>query len=373
MPESSSFPSNTTPSPLRDGVDERVARAIVAAHRARLNWLLRVPEWMPFYERGVVALALPGRRQGIAWEAALEALLLEQKHQLVRWVVGRFNQHLSREVAQLMCRVVGLERFSEIDLDSVLTLRQWGRLREALIFRLSREHARYKHAQQLLFVAHHGLVDAVVGRIVFAETHRADCAQEGRVALLHAIDRADTEGDFQAYAGCWIRRAVRNHLVRQRLPVHAPINLVVQALSTPETGGSPEEPGTSPGDERLRILVLEMLRHPAVSLDQPDEDDRPAFANTLADPSAELPSDAADRADLQGWLAHGLDDLTAKQREVLELRFGLRGTGPHTLSEIARGAGISHQQVSMRAKRALERLERALGRVVSECDASAGR
>lgn len=351
-----------------------MARGIVAAHRARLDWLLRVPEWADLLEQGLVVLGLPGRRQGIRLEAALGALALEHKHQLVRWAVAHFNHHLSRAVAQRICRVVGLERFSEIDLDSTLTLRQWGRLREAMVFRLTREHARYKHAQQLLFVNHDRLVESLVAQIVFAEAHRADCAQEGRVALLHAIDRVETEGEFAAYAACWIRRAVRNHLVRQRLPVHAPVNLIVRATAARSAedcrgaGSGPDHDGAGETDERLRAVLLEMLRHPAVSLDREPAEDEIPVAETLADSECECPSRAADRADLRGLVARGLETLTEKQRDVLVQRFGLGGTSPRTLTEIARGAGISHQQVSMRERRALQRLEYTLASAVAEYD-----
>jgi len=352
--------------------EERVARGLVAAHRARLDWLLRVPVWAELIEQGMAALDLPGRRQGIRLEAALGALALEHKHQLVRWVAQHFAHHLSRIVAQGICRVVGLERFSEIDLENTLTLRQWGRLREAMLFRLAREHARYKHAQQLLFINHSAQVDALVAAIVFAPAHRADCVQEGRVALLHAIDRVDTDGDFAAYAACWIRRAVRNHLVRQRLPVHAPVNLIVRATAARAAddaagAAAPDRPQAET-DERLRAVLLEMLRHPAVSLDREPEAGEVPVAETLADAAAECPARAADRADLRDLVARGLDALTDKQREVLVQRFGLAGGAPRTLAEIARGAGISHQQVSMRERRALQRLESTLASAVAEYD-----
>jgi RNA polymerase sigma factor (sigma-70 family) len=368
MTESREGASSDLPSAAAlQSVEERVARGVVAAHRARLDWLLRVPEWTDLLEQGVAVLGLPGRRQGIRLEAALDALALEHKHQLVRWAAEHFSHHLSRAVAQGICRVVGLERFSEIDLDSTLTLRQWGRLREAMLFRLAREHARYKHAQQWLFVSFDHLVAPLVAQIVFAEAHRADCVQEGRVALVHAIDRVDTEGEFAAYAACWIRRAVRNHLVRQRLPVHAPVNLVVRATAA----RSQEDAGTAQGGAdaaRLQAVLLEMLRHPAVSLDREPAEGETGVAETLADSACECPAHYADRADLCGLVARGLEALTDKQREVLVQRYGLGGGAPRTLAEIARQAGISHQQVSMRERRALQRLESTLASAVAEYD-----
>lgn len=370
MPETPEHPSCGTPAPGGTSVEERVARTIIVAHRARLGWMLRIPEWIELFEQGVAALALPGRRQGIGWVAALEALPIEHKHQLVRWVAVHFNRHLSREVAQQLCRVVGLERFSEIDLDSVLTLRQWGRLREAMLFRLAREHARYKHAQHLLFIHYHGLVEPFVGQIVMAERHRADCAQEARVALLHAIDRVDTSGDFRAYASSWIRRAIRNFLVRQRLPVYAPVNLVVEATATARDASECASQADAVTAHRLQSVLLEMLRHPTVSFDAESVESRGAgLAEVLADADEPSPAVSAEHTDLRGWVMRSLDTLTDKQRDVLVRRFGVDGEQPWSLLEIAREAGISHQQVSMRERRALQRLERVLASVVSEYDA----
>lgn len=363
MPEGPASRSPTESSaPSIQAAEEQVARGVVAAHRARLDWLLRVPAWAALYEQGIAVLDLPGRRQGIRLEAALEALALERKHQLVRWVAQHFNHHLGRAVAQGICRVVGLERFSELELEDTLTLRQWGRLREAMLFRLAREHARYKHAQQLLFINHHGLVGRVVGQAVFSPRHRADCAQEGALGLLHAIDRVALEGDFAAYATAWIRRAVRNHLVRQRLPVHAPVNLVVRATAA----GASSCSETLDTPDRLAALLLEMLRQPAVSLDREPAEGEAPLAESLADAAAACPVTAADRAELRAIVARGLKTLTDKQREVLEQRYGLAGADPRTLVDIARRAGISHQQVSMRERRALQRLEGALAAVAAE-------
>lgn len=365
------IPSTAQPATDLSCAEERVARGIVAAHRARLDWLMRVPEWADLYEQGIAVLGLPGRRQGIRLEAALDALPLEHKHQLVRWVAEHFNHHLGRAVAQRLCRVVGVERFSELDLESLLTVRQWTHLREAMLFRLAREHVRYKHAQQLLFINHRHLVDRVVEQVVYATAHRADSAQEGAIGLLQAIDRVGTEGDFAAYASTWIRRAVRNFLVRQRLPVHAPVNLIVRA--TAARGADDASMVSSPVSEenrRLETILLEMLRQPAVLLDREPEADETPVSETLPDPAAECPAAAADRADLCAIVARGLSGLTKKQREVLRHRFGLFGTAPRTLSEIARLAGISHQQVSMRERRALQRLETSLASVVAEYDGS---
>jgi RNA polymerase sporulation-specific sigma factor len=61
-----------------------------------------------------------------------------------------------------------------------------------------------------------------------------------------------------------------------------------------------------------------------------------------------------------------LGALTTKQRHVLVRRFGLGGAAARTLADIARTAGISHQQAGMRERRALQRLETALAPLAAE-------
>ncbi|MGH8019795.1 MAG: sigma-70 family RNA polymerase sigma factor [Opitutaceae bacterium] len=351
------------------GLDERVARAIVAAHRARLEWLLQVPEWEPLIEPAMRALDLPGRRQGIGLRAAILALPLESKHELARQVIAGFRLHLRSSVVAGICRAAGIERFDRRELDEFLTARQWSRLREQLLFRLGQEHRRYKHAQQLLFVTHRSLVDGLVDRVVFSPQHRADCAQEGAVALLQAIDRVDaTEGDIRAYAATWVKRAMRNFLLRQRLPVYAPVNLVSEAA---RRGAAPAREKVArgskdPESERLVALLHECLRAPAVSFDEPAPEGAIPLRDQVADDGQAGPVENTVREDLRDLVGRMLEELTDKQREVLVRRFGLGGRPAATLEEIARVAGISRQQAGMREKRALLRMEVALAPFLDE-------
>ena len=343
--------------------EDKVARGIVAAHRARLDWLLQVPDWEDLLGPAMDELGFPGRRQGIGLRAAVLALPMECKHDVACLVVRRFRLHMRSMFAVGICRVAGLERFDQRDLEEHLTERQWASLRERLLFRLGQEHRRYKHAQQVLFASHRGLVADAVDRIVFWPEHRADCMQEGSLALLQAIDRVDgAQGDLSAYAGWWIRRAIRNYLMRQRLPVYAPVNLISEATRRAFRQGQAGGGGDDVGDESLRLIALlhECMRHPVVSLDEPPGSGERPLREEVADAAWESPAEAVSRMDACEVVRAALGELTAKQREVLTHRFGLEGAPAASLADIALATGISRQQVSMREKRALRRLETAL-------------
>jgi RNA polymerase sigma factor (sigma-70 family) len=346
--------------------EENVARRVVAAHRARLDWFLRVPEFEEMFAAGIEELGLRGGRQGISAAAALHSLPLESKHQLVRNAIGRFQHHLPRAVGQRMCTLLGLEGFNELDLEDVLSARQWRELSTRVRFRLGREHSRYKRAQNILFVGHRDLVGLVVAQTVFSARHRADCFQEGCLGLLHAIDRIDVSAaSFSAFAIAWIRRHVRNFLLRERLPVYAPVNLVSRASRSLGQGAAPGDDDGS-GGERTEALLLDYLRSPAVSFDDPICEGGGTVAETIADAGAESPAEAAARSDARRIVRRSLRDLTDKQREVLAGRYGLAGGADRSLSEIARAVGISHQQAGMREKRALQRLGSALDPLYAE-------
>ncbi len=357
-----------TPTSGLSGVEERVARGVVARHRARLDWMLRVPDWAELCAAGVEALGLPGQRQGIGLQAALLALPLESKHQLVQWVIEHRRHHVPTAIGRRICRMFGLELFEGLDFDELLSGRQWQRLREAVRFRLGQEHRRYKHAQQLLFTGHFHLVDQVVTQTVFRPFHRADCAQEGALGLLAAIDHVDeSTGSLAAYAVTWIRRHVRNYLLRQRLPVQAPTNLIAGAVALRRAVDENLIAETDPdGTRRLQVLLLECLRHPAVTLDEPLDSGQGTVADTMPDPAADGPAESAAQAELRDLVGRGLAALTLKQREVLVHRFGLGGAVASSLSDIARAAGISHQQAGMRERRALKRLQAALEPLAAE-------
>jgi len=339
-------------------LDLRSNRQTVAKHRARLDWLWRVPDWMTLFTQGLAELGLPGQRQGIAFNAALMTLPIESKYELIRWVMGRFRRHFHAGVAQRMCRLLGIETFNQLKLDEFLTTRQWLGMRDAALFRLSRSHRGYKDVQRRLFADYRHVIDGIVAQDVFRQDMRADCAQEGALGLLAAIDRTnETDENFSAYAAQWIRRFVRNHLMRQRLPVHAPVNLISRAAMAR---------GCDDGGARPEAAIQGFMRQPALSLDEPMEAGGVCVAEGVADINLESPGESAGRAELCRFVVRALSLLTEKQREVIVQRYGLEGRAVAKLTEIARRFGISHQQVSMRERRALQRMQPALRAVASE-------
>jgi len=356
-----------------DQVSERLCRKTIARHRTQVDYLLHIPEWEDLYLPGLEALSLPLPRRGINLQSLLDSLLVEYKQQLVQWVIKNYRGRFPTERATRLARIWGLEDCNFRHREN-LTFNEWLAFQERLLQRMKVEHNRYKKAQTILFRRYQSLLHKLVNRQVFDPGQRSDAYQEASLGLIHAIDKVeDSQASFGSYARTWITRQIRNYLMGERFPVHVPINLASRLLregnEAQRRDQNEAKAATRPGDKGATSNDLspfhELLR-PGIPLDAPVSDDDNA-PRQLPDESATDPHERLSRKDLHVVLRSLMSELTDKQREVLALRFGLNESNRQwTLSEIAQEVGISHQQVSQREKRALEKLESVLRPLYNE-------
>ena len=186
----------------------------------------------------------------------------------------------------------------------------------------------------------------------------SDLIQEGNRGLMRAVDKYEHRLGFKfgTYATWWIRqgitRALADHARTVRVPCHqigtlASIERVRGELQV-QQGREPtieEIAGalglTAEETQSLRVVA----RHP-VSLHEPlgGEGER-ALEEFLDDPAALNPGLAAERNLLRERIGEVLRSLTPREREVIELRFGLRDGHPRTLEEVARAYGITRERI----------------------------
>jgi len=329
--------------------EERTARQTIARHRQRLDWAMHVPEFEPFFKQGLEELGLPPPRRGIGLRALVDSMMLEAKKDLLLWVLAGFRRMLPGDIAWRLAESWGvtLAEMPWFDPDKPLSAARWPEYDQHVRAAVQREHRRYKEAQEHLYILHHDLPDKLALRMVYDPAKRADAAQEGCLGLLHAVDKVDAgETPFSSYAQQWVARAIRNYLLSERFPVHVPVNLASQILRD----ANQEAPGSAPSTRPERTLL-----QPRVSLDNPaTPDDKPL---SIPDEATPGPRDLLNRQELLRVVQDMISQLSEKQREVLVRRYGLgAGREAETLMNIAQSIGISHQQVSMREKRALEKL-----------------
>jgi RNA polymerase primary sigma factor len=238
---------------------------------------------------------------------------------------------------------------------------------------LRTRHARYQQARRELAEGNLRLVVSIAKRYRGRGLSFADLIQEGNRGLMRAVDKYEHRLGFKfgTYATWWIRqgitRALADHARTVRVPCHQVGMLAalerVRGELTVIHGREPtlEEiaaaVGVSPEEARsLRVVG----RHP-VSLHEPlGGDGERALEDFLGDVQTASPGQAVDRHLLKERIAEVLRSLTPREREVIELRFGLRDGHPRTLDEVARTYGITRERIRQIEARGLLKLRQPM-------------
>jgi RNA polymerase primary sigma factor len=242
-----------------------------------------------------------------------------------------------------------------------------------LVVVLERRRAAFRQARRELAEGNLRLVVAIAKRYRGRGLAFADLIQEGNRGLMRAVDKYEHRLGFKfgTYATWWIRqgitRALADHARTVRVPCHhvstlAAIDRVRGELSIAQ-GREPtvEEIGAVLDIKPEEVQSLRVVgRHP-VSLHEPlGGDGERALEDFLGDPDAASPSHAVDRNLLKERIAEVLRSLAPREREVIELRFGLRDGHPRTLDEVAKAYGITRERIRQIEARGLLKLRQPL-------------
>jgi RNA polymerase nonessential primary-like sigma factor len=205
----------------------------------------------------------------------------------------------------------------------------------------------------------------------------ADLIEEGNLGLIHALEKFDPERGFRftTYATWWIRQSVERAIMSQsrtiRLPAHVvkELNIVLRAMRHLETHGMLGEGRDPTVDDVAHLLgkpveqvrkVLGYNEH-VTSLDAPlDIDAGLSFGDQLADDDAPSPELVLHNSEIENWIRQWLDELSDRQRQVIERRYGLNGLEVATLEQLARELGVTRERVRQIQSEALEKLRSRL-------------